>query len=136
MNYSEKEKVIIKQCNQGPFHTLVTELILDEFNILVDKLIKDDDIYTLTSLISIYRDYNRNKIINYLINKKDCEVLLDFLNYCNDFDTPNNRFNQKDIVDKLIRTNDKKFIKDILKSNNLYFLIDNKEKERLNNFIS
>jgi len=136
MNYTEKEKVIINQCNQGPFHTLVTSLSLDEFNTLVDKLINDDDTYSLTSLIAIYRDYNRDKIIDYLINKKDVELLLSFLNYCNDFDTPINKFNQKNIVDKLIKTNDKSFIKNVLNSNNLYFLTDIYEVKRLRNYIS
>ena len=135
MNYTEKEKDIIKQCNHGPFHTLVIELNNNEFDCLVDKLINDNDSYTLTSLIAIYRDYNRDKIIEYLINKKDVEILLSFLNYCYDFDTPINKFNQKSIVDKLIETNDKTFIKNILNSNNLYFLTD-KEVKQLRNYLS
>lgn len=135
-NYNDKEKIIIKQCNEGPFHTLVTELSNNEFDILVDKLIKDDDSYTLTSLIAIYWNYNRNKIIDYFINKGNLDSLLGFLDYCNDFDTPNNRLDQKYVVDKLIEKNDKKFIKDLLESNSIYFLTDNKEKERLITFIS
>ena len=135
-NYTEKEKKIIKQCNKGPFHSLIIRLTNNEFEVLVSKLIIDDDSYTLTSLISIYLDYNRNKIIDYFINKDNVELLLGFLDYCNDFDTPNNKLDQKYIVDKLIEKNDKKFIKEILDNNSTYFLTDIKEKNRLLSFIS
>ena len=135
-NYNCKEKKIIKQCNEGPFYTLITKLTIDEFNNLIDKLIKDDDSYTLTSLVSIYWDYNRNKIIDYFINKGDVELLLGFLDYCNNFSTQNNQLDQKYIVDKLLKRNDKKFIKDVLESNSTYFLTNIEDKERLLNFIS
>lgn len=74
-NYTDKEKKIIKQCNEGPFHTLITKLANDEFDNLVIKLINDDDSYTLTNLVCIYKDYNRNKIIDYLIYKGDIDLL-------------------------------------------------------------
>lgn len=60
-NYNYKEKKILKQCNEGPYHTLITKLTVDEFNNLVAKLIKDDAADTLITLIAIYWDYNRNK---------------------------------------------------------------------------
>ena len=134
--YTDKEMNIIKQCNEGPFHTLITKLSNDEFDDLVLKLINDDDSYTLTSLVSIYWDYNRNKIIDYYIYKGDIELLLGFLDYCNDFSTPNNQLDQKYVVDKLLEKNDKKFIKDILESNSIYFLTNTDEKNRLLDFIS
>ena len=134
-NYNYKEKKIIKQCNEGPFHTLITKLNNDEFDSLVSKLIKDDDSYTLTSLITIYLDYNRNKIIDYFINKGNIEILLGFLDYCNDFCIHTNQPDQKYVVDKLIKKNDKKFIKFILESNSIYFLTNREEKERLESFI-
>ena len=135
-NYTDKEKMIIKQCNEGPFHTLVTKISLNEFNDLVEKLINDDKSYVLTSLIAIYLDYNRNKIIDYFINKGDVELLLGFLDYCNDFSNPGNELDQKYVVDKLLNKNDKKLVKDILNSNFLYFLTSKKEKERLIKYIS
>jgi len=135
-NYTDKEKKIIKQCNEGPFHTLITKLSNDEFDDFVLKLINDDDSYTLTSLVSIYWDYNRNKIIDYYIHKGDVELLLGFLDCCNDFSTPNNQLDQKYVVDKLLEKNDKKFIKDILESNSIYFLTNKEEKDRLLGFIS
>ena len=135
INYTNKEKKIINQCKKGPFHTLVTELSLDEFNILVDKLIVDDEESIFPSLIAIYRDYNCNKIIDYYIEKENVELLLGFLDYCNDFCTNDNQLNQKYVVDKLLEKNNKKFIKDILESNNTYFLTDPKEKERLINYL-
>ena len=135
-NYTDKEKEIIKQCNEGPFHTLITKLSNDEFDDLVLKLINDDNSYTLTSLVSIYWDYNRNKIIDYFIDTGDIELLLGFLDYCNDFSTLNNQLDQKYVVDKLLEKNDKKFIKDILESNSIYFLTNTEEKKRLLDFIS
>ena len=135
MNYTDKENKIIKQCHEGPFYTLVTELTLEEFNSLVAKLIEDDDTDTLPSLVAIYSDYPRNQIIDYYINKGDSDLLLGFLDYCNDFSTKNSELNQKDIVDKLIQKNNKKLIKEMLESNSLYFLTDQKEKERLISFI-
>ncbi len=136
MNYTDKEKNIINQCNNGPFHTILIPITRNEFDNLVDKLIMDDDSYTLTSLIAIYWDYNRNKIIDYFIDKGDIELLLGFLDYCNDFSTSNNLLNQKYVVDKLLIKNDKEFIKSLLNSNSIYFLKDIKEKERLIKFIS
>lgn len=136
MKYTYKEECIIKQCNEGPFHTLVTELTLEEFDNFVNKLIFNgkDDIFP--SLVAIYTNYNRNKIIDYFINKGDESLLLSFLDYCNDFQSSNNELNQKYIVDKLIEKNDKVFIENILKGNNIYFLTDKNEKDRLLKFIS
>ncbi len=133
--YTNKENIIIKQCKEGPFHTLITTLSNDEFNTLVDKLITHDDSSTLINLVSIYIDYNRNKIIDYFIRKKDVELLLGFLDYCNDFCTPKNELNQKYIIDELLKMNDKTFIKNILDSNDIYFLTDKEQKDRLINFI-
>ena len=136
IEYNDKEKKIIKQCNEGPFYTIVTELTQDEFDKLVNKLMKEDQAKTLTILVSIYWDYNRNRIIDYFINKKDVDELLGFLDYCNDFQTENTTLDQKYIVDKILETSDKQFIKEILESNNLYFLNDEKEKDRLIKYIA
>ena len=133
-NYTEKEKNIIKQCNEGPFHTLINELTKEEFDSLVDKLITDNSTI-FASLVAIYRDYNRNKIIDYYIDKGDVDLLLGFLDYCNDFATEDNELDQKYVVDKLLQKNNKGFIKKILESNCLYFLTDKKEKERLITFV-
>lgn len=135
-NYTDKEKMIIKQCNEGPFHTLITKLTNDEFDNLVGKLINSDDSYTLTSLVCIYWDYNRNKIVDYYIDKGNIELLLGFLDCCNNFCTQNNLLDQKYVVEKLLKKNDKKFIKDILESNSTYFLTNIEEKEKLLNFLS
>lgn len=135
-NYTNKEKTIIKQCKEGPFHTLVTKITLNEFNDLVQKLIEDDESDILICLVAIYWDYNRNKIIDYFIDKGDVELLLGLLDCCNDFSTPQNELDQKYVVDKLLSKNDKKFIKEFLDSNSTYFLRDKEQKERLINFIS
>ena len=38
-NYTDKEKKIIKQCHEGPYYKVVTEITNNEFNDLVDKLL-------------------------------------------------------------------------------------------------
>ena len=135
-NYTNKEKNIIKQCQEGPFHTLITEITKDEFDNLVAKLIKDAASDILITLVAIYWDYNRNIIIDYFIDKGDLELLLGFLDCCNDFATQNNQLDQKYVVDKLLNKNDKKFIKDFLDSNSTYFLRDKEEKDRLIKYVS
>lgn len=135
-NYTNKEKQIIRQCNEGPFHTLMIKITIEEFNDLVSKLINDDEAYTLTSLVAIYWDYNRNKIIDYFVDKGDVELLLGFLDYCNDFSTQSNKLNQKYVVDKLLNKKDKRLIKDILNNNSIYFLTDSNEKEKLIKYVS
>ncbi|MBQ4584204.1 MAG: hypothetical protein IJA94_04905 [Bacilli bacterium] len=135
-NYTSKEKRIIRQCNEGPFHTLIIKITIEEFNDLVAKLIIDDEAYTLTSLVAIYSDYNRNKIIDYFIDKGDVELLLGFLDYCNDFNTQTNQLDQKYVVHKLLNKNDKKLIKSILNNNSIYFLTDLDEKEKLIKYVS
>lgn len=129
--FTNKENIILKQCHEGPYHTIVTDLTNIEFNNLVKKLINNDDANTLITLTSIYWDYNRDTIIDYFIKKRNVELLLNFLDYCNDFQTPENELNQTYIINKLIETNDIEFIKEILKTDKLYFLTDKKEKERL-----
>ena len=135
-NYTKKEKEIIRQCNEGPFHTMVIKITEEEFNGLVTKLINDDKACNLISLIAIYSGYNRNKIIDFFVDKGDVELLLGFLDYCNDFSTQTTRLDQKYVVDKLLSKKDKSLIKDILNSNSTYFLTDKKEKEKLIKFVS
>ena len=86
--------------------------------------------------MAIYWDYNRNKIIDYFVDKGDVELLLGFLDYCNDFSTQTNQLDQKYVVDKLLNKNDKKLIKDILNDNSIYFLTDINEKEKLIKYVS
>ena len=127
-NYTDKEKNIIIQCNNGPYHTLITELSNEEFDVLVDKLINDDDSNTLTSLVSIYLEYDRHKILDYFIDKGDIELLIGFLDYCNDFSTSKSELDQKHIVDRLIDKNDVNLIKEVLDN---YIFTNQKEKDRL-----
>lgn len=115
---------------------MIIEITIEEFNDLVAKLINDDEAYTLTSLVALYWDYNRNKIIDYFIDKGDVGLLLGFLDYCNNFSTQTNLLDQKYVVEKLLNKKNKEFIKDILNSNSIYFLTDIKEKEKLIKYVS
>ena len=134
-DYTSKEIKIVNQCHNGPFYTLITKLTNDEFDRLSSKLIKDDDHYALVYLVSIYCDYNRNKIIDYFIDKGDVDLLLGFLDYCYDFTGYKNELDQKYIIDGILEKNDKDFVNEILESNFLYFLTDKREKQRLIDFV-
>lgn len=134
--YTDKEKRILKQFSEGPFYTVVTDLSNKEFDNFVNKLIKDNNSSALTILVSIYWDYKRNKILDYFISKRDFENLINFLNCCDDFRTKNSELSETYIINKILETKDKDFVKKILESDSLYFLRDHNEKERLIKFVS
>lgn len=134
--YTDKEKRILKQLSDGPFYTVVTELSNKEFDNFVNKLINDDKRDALLFLVTTYWDYKRNKILDYFISKRDFENLINFLNCCDDFRTKNSELSETYIINKILETKDKDFVKKILESDSLYFLRDHNEKERLIKFVS
>lgn len=107
---------------------MVEDLSNEEFNNLVDKLIEDNS-NIFSAFVAIYPHYSRNKIIDYYIDKENVDMLLGFLDYCNDFDTKGNPLNQKYVVDRLIQKNDKQFINDILESNFIYLQTYHKKRD-------
>ena len=133
--YTKKDQDVINQCINGPLYEAKTDLSKKEYDALVEKLIKDDEVRILKALKTLYWDFNPNRVIDYLISKKDVWQLVSYLDLCNDFCTTKSGFNQKYVVDKLIGENDKQLIKDIFATGVTFFLTDENEKERLTSFI-
>jgi|GEM_PF-218886 len=109
----------------------------EEFNHLVDKLIEKDKKDELIQLISTCPDYHFDNVFDYFLDgkdsQKDINYLINFLNMNYDL---LRRYHIKSsvVVDKLIKTKSKEYIKEFLKSDELYFLND-EEKAKLREYI-
>lgn len=71
-------------------------------------------------------------LIDYFIKYKDAHVLADFLDACNDFWK---ELDQQYIVDSILKLNNKKYVKDLLDTKWLYFLTNDGERKKLEDFI-
>lgn len=131
--YTRKEQLILEQYENGPYYTLINDLTEIEHFQFVNKLISDNNFYCIIFLSCIYIEYNQKFLINYFIKYKDVFLLVDFLNACNDFWK---RLDQHYIVDIILSINDKKYVKNLLDTRFLYFLTDNNERKRLEDFIT
>ena len=130
--YTEKEQLIINQYKSGPYHTKIVDLDEKEHLQFVNKLINDNDLYCVIFLTCIYINYNQKFLIDYFIKYKNVDILVDFLNACNDFW---NELDQKYIVDSILALKDQKYVNDLLNTKKLYFLTSENEKNRLKSFI-
>ena len=130
--YTKKEQLLLNQYKYGPYYTLVTNLTETEHFQFCNKLISDGNLYCIIFLTSIYVNYNHKFLINYFIKHKDAIILADFLDACNDFWE---ELDQKYIVDSILALNDKKYVKNLLNTEWLFFLTDKKEKKKLEDFI-
>ena len=113
------------------------EISEEEFNHLVDKLIEKEKKDELIQLISTYLDYHFDNVFDYFLDgkdsQKDINYLINFLNMNYDLLL---RYHIKSsvVVDKLMKTKSKEYIKKFLKSDELYFLND-EEKTKLKEYI-
>lgn len=130
--YTEKEQLILNQYKDGPYYTLVTNLTETEHFQFCNKLISDGNLYCIIFLTSIYVNYNQKFLIDYFIKHKDAIILADFLDTCNDFWE---ELDQKYIVDSILALNDKKYVKDLLNTEWLFFLTDKNERKKLEDFM-
>lgn len=130
--YTKKEKLILNQYKNGPYHTMITNLTEKEHLQFVNKLIDDNDLYCVIFLTSIYTNYNQKFLIDYFIKCDDIDMLVDFLNTCNDFW---NALDQKYIVDSILKLKNKNYVKKLLNTKCLYFLTNEGERKKLEDFI-
>lgn len=130
--YTKKEQLILDQYKNGPYYTMITKLTEKEHLEFVNKLINSNDLYCVIFLTCIYTNYNQKFLIDYFIKYKDAVILTDFLDACNDFWK---ELDQKYIVDSILALNDENYVKDLLDTKSLYFLTDNNERKKLENFI-
>ncbi len=130
--YTKKEKLILNQYKNGPYHTVITNLTEKEHLQLVSKLIDDKDLYCVIFLTSIYINYNQKFLIDYFIKYDDIDMLVNFLNTCNDFW---DALDQKYIVDSILTLKNKNYVKKLLNTKCLYFLTNEVERKKLGDFI-
>ena len=130
--YTNKELLILEQYKNGPYYTLVTYLTENEHLQFINKLIKSKNLYCIIFLACIYTEYNQKFLIDYFIKYKDASILADFLDACNDFWK---ELDQKYIVNSILALNDKKYVKDLLETKWLFFLTNNIERKKLEDFI-
>ena len=130
--YTKKEKLILNQYKNGQYHTMITNLTEKEYLQFVNKLIDDNDLYCVIFLTSIYTNYNQKFLIDYFIKCDDIDMLVNFLNTCNDFW---NALDQKYIVDSILKLKNKNYVKKLLNTKCLYFLTNEGERKKLEDFI-
>lgn len=130
--YTKKEKLILNQYKNGPYHTMITNLTEKEHSQFVNKLIDDNDLYCVIFLTSIYTNYNQKFLVDYFIKSDDIDMLVKFLNTCNDFW---NALDQKYIVDSILKLKNKNYVKKLLNTKCLYFLTNEGERKKLEDFI-
>ncbi len=130
--YTEKEQLILEQYKKGPYYTIITYLTETEHLQFVNKLIRDKNLYCIIFLTCIYTEYNQKYLIDYFIKYKDALILADFLDACNDFWE---YLDQQYIVNSILVLNDKKYVKDLLDTKWLYFLTNDGERKKLEDFI-
>lgn len=130
--YTKKEKLILNQYKSGPYHTMITNLTEKEHLQFVNKLIDDKDLCCVIFLTSIYTNYNQKFLIDYFIKCDDIDMLVNFLNTCNDFW---NALDQKYIVDSILKLQNKNYVKKLLNTKCLYFLTNEVERKKLEDFI-
>lgn len=130
--YTKKEKLILNQYKNGPYYTMITNLTEKERLQFVNKLIDDNDLYCVVFLTSIYINYNQKFLIDYFIKYDDIDMLVNFLNTCNDFW---DALDQKYIVDSILTLKNKNYVKKLLNTKCLYFLTNEVERKKLEDFI-
>ena len=130
--YTEKEQLILNQYKNGPYYTMITKLTEKEHLQLVNKLINDNDLYCVIFLTCIYVNYNQKFLIDYFVKYQNVDLLVAFLDACNDFW---NDLDQKYIVDSILALKDKSYVKDLLNTKCLFFLTNENERKKLENFV-
>lgn len=130
--YTKKEQLILNQYKNGPYYTVITKLTEKEHLEFINKLISVNDLYCIIFLTCIYTNYNQNYLLDYFIKNKNATILADFLDACNDFWE---ELDQKYIVDSILALNDKKYVKDLLDTKWIFFLTNNNERKKLEDFV-
>ena len=130
--YTEKEQLILNQYKNGPYYTMITKLTEKEHLQLVNKLINDNDLYCVIFLTCIYVNYNQKFLIDYFIKYQNVDLLVAFLDACNDFGSG---LDQKYIVDSILALKDKGYVKDLLNTKCLFFLTNEDERKKLEDFV-
>lgn len=130
-NLTKEEQEIIDKLHKVLGFSNPPEITQERFNVLIDELIKEDKRETIWRLCGIYIGYNFNKVIDYYIEKRDSYYLEELVCFVN------GELDQEYLVNKLIETKDKEFIRTCLElyGNTMQYCMDNLWLEKLLDYI-
>lgn len=105
---TEEEKNIIEQLKYRLTLDNPPLITQERFDAIVDVLIKEDRRELMWRLCGTYSNYNYNKVIDYFVDKRDSWYVEELVCFVN------GKLDQEYLVNKMIETKDKEFIKDAL----------------------
>lgn len=131
---TEKEKEIIEKLKKVLGYD-VPEITQEQFNNMVDYIMKNElkggNPHELVWRLSgCYKNLNLNKVIDIFIDSKDAYYISELVSYVDgDLD-------QDYLINKMIKTNDLKFIDDAMSNcgNAIVYSLDKKYLDKIRNF--
>ena len=130
-NLTEQEKNVIEGLKTLLVFDNPPNITQDRFNLIVDELIKNDERELMWRLCGTFEGYNYNKVIDYFIKVRDSYYIEELVCFtCGELD-------QEYLVNKMIETNDKVFIKNSLEEcgNSMQYSMKDDCLEKLLEFI-
>lgn len=130
-NLTEQEKNMIEGLKTLLIFDNPPNITQDRFNLIVDELIKNDERELMWRLCGTFEGYNYNKVIDYFIKVRDSYYIEELVCFtCGELD-------QEYLVNKMIETNDKVFIKESLEEcgNSMQYSMKDECLEKLLEFI-
>ena len=107
-NLKEQEKNIIEGLRTLLVVDDQPDITQERFDLIVDELIKNDERELMWRLCGAFNGYNYNKVIDYFIKVRASYYVEELVCFtCGELD-------QEYLVNKMIETNDKEFIKEAL----------------------
>lgn len=130
-NLTEQEKNIIEGLKTLLVLDNPPDISQDRFDIIIDNLISNDERELMWRLCGTLDGYNYNKVIDYFVNVRDSYYIEELVSFtCGELD-------QEHLVNKMIETNDKTFIKDSLEEcgKSMQYSMKEENLEKLLEFI-
>lgn len=130
-NLTEEEKNIIEGLRTSLILYNPPVIAQERFDLIVGELIKNDKRELMWRLCGTFNGYNYNKVIDYFINVRDSYYVEELVSFTRgDLD-------QEYLVNKMIETNDKTFIRDSLEEcgDSMQSFMKAEYLEKLLNFI-
>ena len=135
-NLTIEEINIIKELEKKITIDNPPEITQESFDLIISELIKEDKkevMWNLCTTYSIEYDgkYNYNKVVDYYIKTKDSYYLEELICFLTE------ELDHKYIVENMLKTNDKTFIKNTLQEcgNAVEYLLEHTELEKLLDYI-
>lgn len=128
---NKEEQEIVDKLHECLGFSNPPKITQERFDAIVEELIKKDKRETMWRLCGIYIGYNFNKVIDYYIEKKDSYYVEELVCFVD------GELDQEYLVNKMIETNDKEFVKACLElyGETMQYCMDNEWIEKLLNFV-